>query len=171
MTNLYERAAFSGLYFGLYLTVLFFVNAYTQTVPLLGLVGLLLMLGVPFVVYRLLAKSYRLTEFKATYSELWLEGIVTFFFATLIVSAVSVIFMTWIYPGWLVDQFHIAIAQGEASDLPQLQNMAAILSEALAQHMLPSPIQLTLDMAWLVLFSGSMLSMLLAWVVRLRNTK
>jgi hypothetical protein len=148
------------------LTLLFFVNAYTQALPMLAIIGLVLMVGVPVLVFRMLAVSFRSTDCKATFSELWLEGISTFFFGTLIVSFVAVVFMMWLQPDWLVGQMSAAIEQGKASGMPQLEEMADILQRALDQHLLPTPIQLVLDMGWMILFSGSLLSMVLSAIVR-----
>lgn len=166
--GLYERAAYSGGVLGLYLTVLFAVNAYTQSFPLLALVGLALMACVPVMVYMRLSRSYIAGGRRATFSELWLEGIVTFFFATLIVSLASVVFMTWIQPDWFIGQLRMAVEQGEASQLPQLQEMAGVLKAAMVQRVLPTPMQMALDMGWLILFTGSILSMVVAAIVRAR---
>ncbi len=168
MKTLYDRAAVNGFYFGLYLVALFFVNAYTQALPILSIVGLAMMVAVPVLVYRWLASSYRVSRLKASYSELWLEGIMMFFFATLIVSVVSVVYMLWIHPGWLVEQMTTAIEQARASELPQLEEMASVLSDAMKERVLPTPIQLTLDMGWLIMFTGSVLSMCMAALVRSR---
>ena len=52
-------------------------------------------------------------------------------------------------------------------DMQQAQDAADMLTAARDQKLLPKPIELTVDMLWLVVFSGSILSMIMSWLVQL----
>ena len=84
----YRRGAVYGVPFGLYLTALFFAISYTFDIPLLGPVSFLLMLGVPFMIYGFLRRSFVEDRGTTIYSSLWMEGIAIFFFGGMLTGCV-----------------------------------------------------------------------------------
>lgn len=165
----YRRGADFGIYFGMYLTALFFSSAFSTNIPFLSLMSLLLMAGVPFLIYFMLRSSYRRDYCKTLFSSLWMEGIAIFFFGGLIASFISVIYMRWINPDFINTQVDTLIELYRSIDWDRGHEMADIFQRAKEQHLLPSPIQITVDMLWLIVFSGSILSMLMALLVQAAN--
>lgn len=164
--SVYKRGGDDGFVFGIYLVVMFFATAYSMAVPFAGLLSTLMMLAVPVVMYRFLRRTYVAFGGKLTFSELWLQGIVTFFCGGLISGLVAVVFMRWIQPDFIVSQANAAIKIWEESGLPQGQEMADVLRKAIEQKMIPSSIQLVIEMLWLQVFSGSILSIVLSLIIR-----
>lgn len=171
--SVYKRGADDGFYFGIYLIVLFFATVFTMTIPFAGLLSLVLMLGVPFYVYRFLRRAYVKCDGNMQFSELWLHGIVIFFCGGLIAGIVAFVYMRWIEPDFLVSQARAAITVWEKTDMPQAREMSETLTRAIEQKMLPSAIQMVIEMLWLQVFTGSMLSIVLSLAVRsvkIKNT-
>ncbi|MDE6191633.1 MAG: DUF4199 domain-containing protein [Muribaculum sp.] len=165
----YSRGASFGVIFGAYLSLLFFAIAYSLTVPVLSLLSLLLMAGVPVVIYVMLRKSYIADYGKTIFSSLWMEGIAIFFFGGLIASLVAVAYMTWINPGYLYGQVDMMIELYDNADWERGKELSAMLVRAKEQHLIPTPINLAVDMLWLIVFSGSILSMLMSLLVQARG--
>ena len=159
--SVYKRGGDDGFVFGIYLTVMFFATAYSMTVPFAGLMSTLMMLAVPVVMYRFLRRSY-----VAFGGKLWLQGIVTFFCGGLIAGLAAVVFMRWIQPDYIISQANAAIKIWEESGLPQGQEMADVMRKAIEQKMIPSSIELVIEMLWLQVFSGSLLSIVLSLIIR-----
>lgn len=166
----YQRGARYGAYFGLYLTFMFFAFAFAPMVPMLSVVSLVLMAGVPVLIYIFLRRSYIDDYCKTVFSSLWMEGIAIFFCGSLISSLVAVAYMTWINPGYINGLVDTLIASYNAVDWDRGKEFADILERARAQHLIPSPVQLAVDMIWLIVFSGSILSMLMALLVQARGS-
>lgn len=134
---------------------------------LLNIVVLTMALLVPFIAYRFLRRTYVESHGLVTYSALWMQGILTFAAGSLIMSAAAFIFMRWIYPDFILDTLRLGVefyrneSTGAGTELAE--EFQAIIDRRLA----PSPFTIAMVWMWLGLFSGSVLSMFLAAVVRL----
>ncbi len=165
----YRRGAYFGSYFGVYLCVLFFAMAHSLSVPVLSVVSLLMMAGVPVAVYLMLRRSYVADYGKTIFSSLWMEGICIFFFGGLIATLVSVLYMQVINPGYIMSQVDMMIELYGSTEWERGQELADMLERARKQHLIPSPMDLAIDMLWLMVFSGSILSMLMSILVQARG--
>ncbi len=164
----YKRGADWGAWFGIYLSALFFATSYSVSYPVCGLLGLLLIVCVPPCIFLMLRKSYIADNGKTIFSSLWMEGIAIFFFGGLIASIVAMVYMRWIEPSFFDTRIDALIElYSEMKDIPQAQEAAELLQTARDQKVLPKPIELTIDMLWLIVFTGSLLSMIMSWLVQL----
>ena len=75
--------------------------------------------------------------------------------------------MRWIDPTFFDSRIDTLIGMYSSMDMQQAQDAADMLIAARDQKLLPKPIELTVDMLWLIVFSGSILSMLMSWLVQL----
>lgn len=167
----YRRGADWGGWFGIYLTALFFASSYSIDKPLCALASMALMLGVPLCVFFMLRRSYAADGGTTLLSALWMEGIATFFFGGLIASIVAMVYMRWIEPGFFEERVEALIATYSGMEMPTAQEAAEMLRAARDQRLLPKPIELTVDMLWLTVFTGSLLSLVMSWVVKLLKVK
>ncbi len=167
----YRRGADYGAWFGLYLTALFFATAYSMSQPPLGLLSLVLMSGVPAVIYIMLRRSYVSDLGKTLFSSLWMEGIMIFLCGGMIASFIAVMYMRWIEPNFLDHQVTMMIDLYNSTDWERGKEFAEMLQRARDQHLIPRPIELAVDMLWLIVFSGSILSMLMSLLVQARSVK
>lgn len=166
---LFRRGADDGFLLGLYFSALFFAMVYSMSVPVLSMVALALMAGVPVVIYLFLRRSY-VADFGTTrFSALWMQGIVTFFCGSLILALVSFVFMRWIEPGYIESTMRQVIEAYEGTGWPQGREAAEMLQRALDAGMVPRAIQVSMELLWSGVFTGSILSIIVSLIVQARR--
>ncbi len=169
--SVFRRGADDGLYFGIYLAVLFFFMAYSMRVPFLGLLSFVMIIGVPVLTYKFLRRYYVSEHGLLRFSALWMHGIVIFFCGSLILALVAYLFFRWIQPGFMLTQVEYMIGVYRATDWAQGQELADLLQEIVDNDMLPKPNWISMEMVFTGTFSGSMLSVLMALLVMARRVK
>lgn len=160
--SVYRRGAEDGLWFGAYLSVLMLAILMTVHVELLSLLAVAMILGVPFLVYKTLRRGIADREDGGRFAEACMHGISIFFFGALIMGVAMYVYLRFADPSYLptnIKQLIAALRQsGTAEDLEtarQLQNM-------IDRKLLPGAIQMVFGTIWMVVFSGTMLTMLLS---------
>ena len=169
--SVYKRGADDGLYFGIYLIIMFFASAYSMSIPFAGLLSMLLILGVPFLIYRFLLRSYVYDYGTTQFSALWVQGITTFFCGSLISGIVAFIYMKWINPDFIVNQIQALIDIYQATNWAEGKEIANILNKSIENNLLPTPINIVFESIWLAVFTGSILSMIVSLIVQARKVK
>ncbi|MCM1504108.1 MAG: DUF4199 domain-containing protein [Muribaculum sp.] len=168
----YKRGADKGAVFGVYLSVLFLMTAYSLEYPGCSVGAFFMVLFVPVIIYISLRRSYVSDLGTTIFSSLWMEGIVIFFCGSLVSAVVAIVFMRWVEPDYIERTLHQIIEMynsGIAGD--QGKEVAEVLQAAIDQRRVPKAIELVIDMLWLEVFSGSILSMLMALLVQARGYK
>lgn len=127
-----------------------------------------LMLSVPFVIYSYQRRSYLRDNGHTILSSLWVEGITTFFCGSLLSGIIQVIYLKWIDPGFILSQMQQMITLYRDSGLQNGTELADLLQQLIDNHAVPSAISIVIEMIWLAVFSGSLLSVLMALLVRAR---
>lgn len=169
--SVYKRGAEDGLWMGLLLSVAFLTDASSLQIPLLALVSLGLKIAVPVMAYIWLKRDFLRYPTMRFFSALWMHGISFFFFGSLICAVVMFVYLRFIYPDFIIDTVHQAIDAYNAIDVPSAHEFADSLQHIIDMHALPSPITLAVTQIWAVTFGGSILTMILAFFVRLFNRK
>lgn len=131
--------------------------------PLLQWLGLALFVGVPYAVWRMLRRGWVTGRVPATFSAVWLHGICIFLFGSLIMALIMYATLKYLSPNWIEIQTE-ALAAQMASE-PQMSAQAGMLMEAAQSGRLPSAIYMSVTTIWLVAFTGSMWSMIFAFVL------
>ena len=163
----WRRGANDGMFLGLWMSAIFICGAYSQNISLLAWLTLLMMAAVPVIVYGWLKRDWLKWPQMRFFSAAWMHGICIFFFGSLIMAAVIVIFMKFIRPDFILESVRRAIEIYRSLDDPEAANMAHTLQEMINRHMLPTPVNLGITMIWTVTFTGSILSMILTGMVKL----
>lgn len=166
---LFHRGADDGFIFGIYLTSLFFAMAYSQQIAIFSMAALALMLGVPFITYFFLRRAYIAELGTTRFSALWMQGIVMFFCGSLIMALASYVFMRWIEPEFIITQLESLIAAYRDIDLADSAEMADVMQKALDRGMVPSAIQVSMQLIWTGVFTGSILSIIVSLIVPWRK--
>lgn len=169
--NPYRRGADDGFLLGAYFVLLFFALAFSMQVSVLGMLAMGMILAVPAIVYLMLARSFRAQGGLATFSSLWMQGIVSFFGGSLILAVVMMIYLRWIDPSFMVDRLSEAIQVYRDIDQPRATEVADTLQLVIDQNIVPSATDVALEIIWAGVFTGSLLSMLIALLVRARRPK
>ncbi len=160
--SVYALSARQGLWAGAYFSAIFLLQA-AQHGLLLALLGNVMVVAVPFILYRLMARRYRQRLLLASFSELWIHGIMVFLFGSAILALVVYAYLRFINPGLIAQQLAAAI---EAYKAVNLTEMASQMEAILKAGALPPPIQFALAMLWGCSFTGSILSLLEAAIIK-----
>lgn len=105
------------------------------------------------------------------FSSLWMQGIVTFFCGTSIMALTAYIYMRWISPDFLIEQVTAAIDSYKSIDHEQSQKAAEVLQRIIDNKLMPTPIQMAIQMIWLGVFTGSLLSIIVSLLVQARKVE
>lgn len=165
--TVWRRGAHDGIYIGVWMSAIFVFSIYSQGAPLLSLMTLIMMAAVPAIVYRRLKRDWQRWPNVRFFSSAWLQGICMFFFGSLIMAAVMVVFLKFIQPDLIHDSVQQAIAFYQTLNDPQSAEMARTLQTMINQHLLPTAINVAFSMIWLATFTGSILSMILSGIVKI----
>ncbi len=165
----YRRGADDGFYFGIYLSILFFASVFSLEIGILGLLTMIMTLGVPFVIYYFLRRTYVDERGKSPLSSLWMQGIMIFICGSLISGMSAMIYLKWINPDFIIGQVNMAIELYGNSGWPQGEEIANTLQRMIDNHLLPSAISLVIAFIWMAMFSGSILSLIMSLIVRLHS--
>ncbi len=164
--SVYRRGASDGLIFGLIMIVLFFTSIYTIKIPVMSFITLVIMLSVPFVIYKFLRRHYVQTQGNATFSELWLHGILIFVCGSLISGLVAFIFLRWIEPTFIIDQINTIIEIYRSLDMDDAEELAEALQLMIDNNLVPTAIQSVIQTCMLSVFTGSILSIIVALIAK-----
>ncbi len=167
----FRRGADNGFILGIYLSVMFIFSALNLSVPFAGLVSLVMALSVPAIIYIFLRRSFVKDYGLTIFSSLWMQGIVAFFCGTLIMALTAYIYMQWISPDFLIEQMTAAIDSYKSLDHEQSRKAAEILQKIIDNNLIPTPIQIAIQMIWLGVFTGSLLSIIVSLLVQARKVE
>ncbi len=168
----YKVGARRGLFFGPYLCLIFFATIYSQSIPFLGLIALLAIIAVPFVIYKALRSTFVAEGGMSTLSSLWMQGIMIFIGGSLVCAVASTVYMRWVNPSFLSSTIAQAIDfYASIPDDDRAAQVADLLNRMVEAHAIPSPIYVAIEMVWISIFSGSLLSLLMALLARARSAK
>ncbi len=167
----YRYGADQGLYFGLYLICFYTCGLLNMTSPnlLYSLGAMALFMGVPFLIYRWLRRTYVASRGRLPLSALWMQGIVIFICGTLIAALALVIYLKFINPTFIVDQMRVLIEMYSSMDWERGQEAADMLQTLIDMKLVPSAMSVVMETVWLGVFSGSILSLLMGLLARARK--
>lgn len=134
--------------------------------PMMFLPTMVLMAAVPVITYITQKRTFSRQFQSPTLSALWLQGICMFFFASLIMGLVVYGALRWMWPGFINDQVDLVVSVYGASADPDITTLVKGIERARDTHSLPSPIDVTLELMYMVVFTGSLLSLVSGLIVR-----
>ena len=165
--NVYQMGAADGLGLGLYFTVAFVLQMSLFKSALLGLLGELMLLAVPFIAYAIMRSGLKAAKWRSTFSAVWMHGIMMFLCGSLILGITSYAYLRFVNTTCIAESFRFAadfyLSQPEA----ELRQMGQMLENTIKHNGLPTPISLSFGLMWLGSFSGAMLSLLEAMLLKL----
>jgi len=164
--SVYALGAENGVVLGPVLTLAALLTGGTTYNVWLFLPSLAVILAVPVTAYILLKRTMREQPAAATFPALWLQGICAFFFGGAIMAVLCYAAMRWVWPEFIVDQVKTIIDVYGAVNDADARNIAHTLQQLLDSHSLPTPVDISLELLYVAVFSGSLLSMLLSFIIR-----
>lgn len=164
--SLYRRAANDGVPMGIFMSVMAAALIYADRLPWLVVVVMAMLLMLPCMLYyfqrKMFVAEYGFTE----YSGLWMLGIFIMICASLITGLVTWAIFQFVRPGYFYEMAQRGIAFYNAAGDPQSRETAAMLTRVVSGNMLPRPIEMVFSAFWLWSFVGSLLSAVVALVVK-----
>ncbi len=161
--SVYSCAAGSGLFAGLYLCVLAGLFFMSLREPLAGAAILPVGLGFPLLLAWQMRRWVRANPAYGKIWSLWLGGIYTCIFGSLIAALFTAVMLLFVVPGFLSQYLMQAaevLAGSPAAGDYELE--IEVARRAAERGMVPSPLNFAMTMAWATSFSGSLLSLVLA---------
>lgn len=170
--SIYKYASEAGIPAGLYLTLMSACLLLSIKFPALPIFILPLGIGFPFLLWILMKKIGKSEPSYQKFSSLWLGGIYTVIFGTLIAMFFSALYIVVVEPGFVYLYINNALEAVEASQMAgEYEASIKLMREAMEAHLLPSGMEFLTSMAWLTCFSGSILSLLIALLMTRMGSK
>ncbi len=162
--NIVQAAMEAGAIMGAFFVVKFVFTVLSLSSSFAGLLSTFMILTIPLVVYYLMRRYYRESGGETTFSQLWLLGILLFFFASLISALVQYIYYVYINPDYIKMQFEMA---GAAVQMMESMNTLPASSlepykQVMAQGNIPAPMDFVMAQMWINITFGSLLSAVMA---------
>lgn len=167
--SVYRQGAEYGAWFGVYLTVMALAIMYGFTHTILMLAAMAMMVAVPAVVYPMLRRYRSQMRGYAPFASLWMLGLMIFICGSLICGAVTYVWMQYVMPTFIYDQVMAAINVYKAVPGESAAEMVRIMEAIVERHALPSAMEVVVQMVMLTTFLGSLVSMVLAFILGMRR--
>lgn len=164
--SVYACAAESGLYAGAYLCLLAGLFFMSIQEAIAGAAILPVGLGFPLLLAWQMRRWVRVNAAYGKIWPLWLGGIYTCIFGSLIAALFTSAMLLFVVPGFLseyVMQAAEALAASPAAGEYALE--IEVARRAAERGMVPTPLNFAMTMAWATSFSGSILSLVLAALI------
>jgi len=165
--SVYHRGADNGFYLGLLFIMIFCGLVLSEHLGFFSIITIAMILSVPFVAYYFMRKSFRMNGGICDFPSLWIEGIVAFSCGGALLALVAYIFLRFIDPEYIARQVDIMISvyKDNMNDAgtEEIVGMLELIKE---HNAYPTPRLISLQLFLTSCFTGSVLSMILAAVVR-----
>ena len=169
--QVYREGAYKGVPMGIYLTLIFLFTVLSEQFSLLSLTGLAMLCYTPFFTYRLIVKIHKKYFCTSDFASLWMLGISIFIGGSMICALCSYAYLQYIDPNFIYRQAVNAAELYKELDPDNTSGIAEVIDSLIDNNMLPTSIEVAVEMLWTTTFFGSLLSMLLSAIVRKRHPK
>ena len=146
-------------------------SMYGDRVAVIGLLSPILMLGVPALAFVLMRRDSIRSRLMFTVGGLWLDGALSFICGALLSSLVMFVVWRWLDPTWMQERIDQSIDFLSSSPEASMQQLARDLRTAVDNGLDLSARTLTMSFLWMASFSGCVVSLILAPIVRALTPK
>ncbi|MCH5219671.1 MAG: DUF4199 domain-containing protein [Muribaculaceae bacterium] len=161
--SVYSLGAADGAIVGILMGICTLCMVLTVRIQFLSIIGLLLLVVTPFVVWWMLCRSWIKGYCPPTFSAVWLHGICIYLFGSIIMALIFYLSMRYAVPNWIEIETREAAAR--LAEDPTTAYQAQVLINIIESGQLPSPIFTAVSSIWLVAFTGSLWSMGFAFIL------
>ncbi|MCM1033189.1 MAG: DUF4199 domain-containing protein [Odoribacter sp.] len=169
--SVYRRGAEGGLVMGPLMALAVILMGATAYVSWLAWSAIICFLAVPALATFMLSRGFAEDKRRSSFSALWLQGICTFFFGALLMALIVFCALRWIWPGFISDQICVLTEILSQSTDPDAAMWIKSIERMRETGNMPTPIQIALELIYFAVFTGSLLSMLLSMLIRLRRPR
>lgn len=159
-----------GQWFGLYLSAIFLGMVHSGHLPLLGLISAILLLGLPVVFYWFIRK-YAPQAGSISLSTLTLMGLTMTICGCIICSVVTMVYLSWINPAFIIDTVKGAVQFYASLGTPEAMKLARGYNQMIEQGLIPNATAFTTTMATCTVMLGSLLSVVCSALALYRHKR
>lgn len=165
-TSIYYLASKAGVPVGMMLTAMSACFIFSRQAPSLSIVMMLIFLSIPgFMTFKMRMVAREYPEFRKL-AALWVYGIYSFIFGTLICALLTAGYLLLVEPGFLYNYMSETVEGLSRSPLAtEYSEQITVMRRALEQNLVPSPMEFVISIGWATCFGGSVLSLPLAAIV------
>lgn len=163
--NVFQIGAESGVPFGIYLTGLSLSCIFADKVPFLSVITFVMLVAIPFIVFRSQRRQYLLSEGQANHSTLWMHGIMMNIGGAAICALLTWIIVHYVRPDFIAEQTRSALEIMKQEPTLKNSQMFEVLNSAAEKNFYPSLIDYCMQMFWLTSFVGALGSAFTAWLI------
>lgn len=170
--SVYSYAAHWGWRTGIHLTVMSMCFLMSLRCPSLTGILFAMLFLFPITVGNGMVRMRKESPGFGKFSALWLFGIYTVIFGTLICCLVSSMWVVFADPLFMRDYAVSLISDfenGMVGDNVNGMRAAMVIRNAIDAHMLPTGMEFMVFLGWTTCFVGSLLSLVLAFILRKRQ--
>lgn len=164
--SIFQRAAEWGIPFGLYLACAAMTYIFSDYFLPLSMLFLVMCLFTPVIVYYFQRRKFIEDDGFSEYAATWMLGIMLYLLGTLVASLIVYLVLQYVRPTFMYEQAQVII--NASKDNPDMKDseMLNIIKLMVDKKLMPSPIEIVMNMYWLVTFMGSFTSAFTAWPAR-----
>lgn len=168
--SVYQRGADDGLWFGIYLSVTIMLCFTTvSSSPILCYPALIMILGVPGLIYFFLKRSYLADGATTQFSSLWLQGICIFFFGSILMALTVYIYLRFVNPAYFANAINLLIEMYDEAGVSD--NTYSLLTQIQKQNAIPTAGATAVELISPTVLSGSLLSLIISFIIRTFSKK
>ncbi len=169
--QVYREGAYKGVIMGIYLTLLALLTMWSEHSALLSAASLAMLCYIPFFAYRIMCKTHKKYFCTSDFASLWMLGIAIFIGGSMICALCTYAYLQYIDTDFIYRQATNAVELYKELDPENTSGLTDIIQGIIDNNLLPSPIEVAVEMLWMTTFFGSLLSMLLSAIIRKRHPK
>ncbi len=158
----YRFGASRGLYLGIYCAMMTIIMANADTIPLGGLIGLIMMLLYPLSLFLIFHNASRRIPAPRPLAAMWLATIIAILGSTLITGTISIIYFRWINPDYIFDRISQAATLFADSPVESLHQFSLTAQALIQHHQIPSPVEFSVSIMWALLLVGIITSSIIS---------
>ena len=170
--SIYRYASEAGLPVGIYLSLMSACLLMSVKIPFLATLNLPLAIIFPFYLAFFIKKIGKIEPSYMKFSSLWLAGIYTVIFGTLICMFFSALYIQFVEPGFVQAYFISMIENIESSPFAEEYGPTLdIMRNAMESRLLPTSTDFITSLGWFTSFSGAVLSLFIALILSKTSSK
>ena len=164
--SIYRKASEWGVPFGLYLACAGVTTVFADMFPPLSVLFLILLLGIPLVVYYFQRLFFIEEDGFTEHAALWMLGIMIVLLGTVLASFIIFLVIQYGRPEFIYEQAQAALKA--YSETPEMRDseMLRVLQRMVDERLLPTPIEMVFNVFWFVTFGGCIISAITALIAQ-----
>lgn len=162
------RAAENGIYLSIFICVLLLLLGFGTQESLLAFFFLVGAVAMPFFAFSLLSRNCMRSGCFLSFSEIWAEGIVSFFLGSLLPAALCYCALRFAFPSFIPEQVQVTIDTLRQMNTPEMKAISATLENLRAEGLMPTPLDIAANIISINIVAGTAVSLIMAIVLSAR---